>query len=117
MEVGQNIKAIRELKNLTQVYMAKKLKMSVPNYSNIEANKIELTLSRLEEIAAALGVDYRQILSLNPAQVFNNSPYSGNITTQLNYVHEELIKQLQTKDEQILQLTTLLKEAMLKIFE
>ncbi|WP_447640692.1 MULTISPECIES: helix-turn-helix domain-containing protein [Chitinophagaceae] len=108
--IAQNIRTVRELKNLTQEYVAEKLHMSVANYSNIESGKTNITLVRLEEIANVLGVDYQNILSLTPSQVFNNSPYSGIISHQENNVHEELIRQLKVKDEQIQKLTDLLEK-------
>ena len=64
-QAGQNIKAIRELKNFTQDYVASQLNMSVPNYSNIETGKTDVTLTRLQQIAEVLQIDYLQIIHLN----------------------------------------------------
>jgi len=116
ISIGRNIKVLRELKNLTQEYMAKQLDMSVSNYSYIENGKTNITFSKLEKIANVLEVDYQQILNLNPTQIFNNNgtyngTYNGD-TTQHIYANEELVKQLQIKDEQIARLTTMLEKAM-----
>lgn len=115
--IGRNIKMIRELKNLTQEYVAKQLEMSVSNYSYIENGKTDITFSKLEKIAEVLEVSYQQILNLNPSQIFNNngtyngSTYNAN-NTQHIYPNEELIKQLQTKDEQIARLTAIIERSI-----
>jgi hypothetical protein len=81
---------------------------------SIENGKTDITFNRLQEIAKILEVDYMQILSLIPTQIFNNSaPYSGN-NNQTNYANEELTKQLQIKDEQIQKLTSLLEKTLNK---
>jgi transcriptional regulator with XRE-family HTH domain len=103
LQVGQNIRTIRELRNFTQDHMASQLNMSVSNYSNIENGKTDLTLTRLEQIAGILHIDYKQILSLNPAQILNVGNYSRIRNTYIinNDMRDELVKQLQIKDEQI----------------
>ncbi|HEX4850838.1 MAG TPA: helix-turn-helix transcriptional regulator [Puia sp.] len=97
---GQNIKKLRELKNLTQMHMASELEMSISNYSNIENGKTDIKFSRLQRIADILQVDVRQIFQFNPADLFSfhpiPSPGSG---TKIQ--GEELVKQLQIKDKQI----------------
>lgn len=94
--------------------MADRLHMSVGNYSNIENDKTNITLARLEEIATILEVDYQQILNLTPSQIFNNYNYgnssAGYQPNVNNYVPEELTKQLQVKDEQIKALTEQIKQ-------
>jgi transcriptional regulator with XRE-family HTH domain len=50
MNIGNKIKVLRELKNLSQDYMAKQLEISQKSYSNIENGNTELTLNRLENI-------------------------------------------------------------------
>ena len=111
--VGRNIRLIRELKNLTQEYVAEHLEISTGNYSNIENDKTDITLGKLERIAEILGVDYQMILNLNPSQVFKNgSLYSGSMNKQNNYADEDLLKQLQTKDEQIARLTAIIERSL-----
>jgi transcriptional regulator with XRE-family HTH domain len=112
--LGQNIKTIREIKNLTQEYMARQLQMSVANYCNIEGGKTNVSIADLRKIANVLEVSCEQIFSLSPTQIFNNhAPYSGN-GNQINYINDELIKQLQEKDKQIQQLAAMLEKALNK---
>jgi len=61
MEVGQNIRKIRELKGYSQEYVANALEISQRNYSHIEKNEIELNLSKLSKISEILEVSPQQI--------------------------------------------------------
>ena len=109
LQAGQNIKTIRELKNLTQDYVATQLKMSVPNYSNIETGKTDVTLTRLQQIANVLQIDYRQILNLDPMQLLNEENKSYGYVSNGEF-REELIKQLKIKDEQISRLLCIVEK-------
>ena len=109
LPAGQNIKTIRELKNLTQTYVATQLNMSVPNYSNIETGKTDVTLTRLQQIAKVLQIDYRQILSLNPSQLLNEDAKSYGNSAQEEF-RDELINQLKIKDDQINRLLSIVEK-------
>jgi transcriptional regulator with XRE-family HTH domain len=61
MEIGNNIKKYRELKNLTRESVAAEMDMSVSGYSKIERNEVDLTVSKVKKIAEVLGVDVSQI--------------------------------------------------------
>ncbi len=71
MNLGDNIKKFRELKNLTREQIASDLKMSLSNYSKIERGEIDLTISRILEIANILEVDMSQILNFDATNIFN----------------------------------------------
>ena len=71
--IGDNIKKFRELKNITREKMATDLDMSLSNYSKIERNEIDLTISRVQKIAQVLSVDISQILNFDASQIFNVS--------------------------------------------
>jgi transcriptional regulator with XRE-family HTH domain len=72
MNIGNKIKVLRELKNLSQDYMAKQLEISQKSYSNIENGNTELTLNRLENISKILGFSITQILNLSEENIFQN---------------------------------------------
>jgi transcriptional regulator with XRE-family HTH domain len=112
VQAGQNIKTIRELKNFTQDFVATQLNMSISNYSNIETGKTDITLTRLEQIANILQIDYQQILNLNPAQILNVGNHSRIRNTYIinNDIRNELVKQLQIKDEQISHLLAIVEK-------
>ena len=109
LPAGQNIKTIRELKNLTQDYVASQLHMSIPNYSNIETGKTDVTLTRLQQIAKVLQIDYRQILNLNPSQLLNEDNKANAYLSNSEF-REELIKQLKVKDDQINRLLSIVEK-------
>lgn len=73
MNIGDNIKKFRELKNMTREQLASELGLSVSGYSKIERGEIDLTVSRVQEIAQILEVDVSQILNFDATQVFNIS--------------------------------------------
>jgi transcriptional regulator with XRE-family HTH domain len=71
--IGDNIKKCRELKNITRETLASQLNMSLSNYSKIERGEIDLTFSRIQQVAEILEVDVSQILNFDATQVFNIS--------------------------------------------
>lgn len=73
MEIGKKIKKLRELRNITQEYMAEKLDTSQQNYSRWEKGEIEITVSRLEQIAKILDMRPEDIFSFDEKIVFNNN--------------------------------------------
>lgn len=80
MNIGDNIKKLRELKNITREIMCEKLDISMSGYSKIERGETDLTISRIEQIAEILEVDMSQILNFNASQVFtitNNKLVQG----------------------------------------
>ena len=72
MDIGQNLRKIRELKGFTQEYIAKTLEISQRNYSRIEQNEVELTFSKLERISKILEVTPQQILGFDEKIIFQN---------------------------------------------
>lgn len=72
-KVGQNIRKLRELRNLTQRYMAERLGMTQGNYARVENDDIQLTERRLMKIASLLGCKEEFILH------FDADAFHGNI--------------------------------------
>jgi transcriptional regulator with XRE-family HTH domain len=104
MAIGTKIKKIRELRNLTQEYMAQELNMSQQNYSRLEADSSELSYKRLEQIADILKVKLEDITNFDDAVVFNNFNnevknqigYSSGLGEEIRMLYEE---QLKAKDK------------------
>ena len=65
MVIGDKIRNLRSLKGLSQENMADALKMSLLAYGDIERNKKDVTLSRLEQIAKVLSVSVGDILAFS----------------------------------------------------
>ena len=68
--LGRNIKKMRELRNLTQKYVADHLGMSQGNYARIEGDEIQLSLDRLKNIAEILGCSIQEIEQFDPEVFF-----------------------------------------------
>jgi transcriptional regulator with XRE-family HTH domain len=107
------IKQIRELKNFTQEYMAQKLGLSTRAYSKIESGETQLTINRLNEISAIMGVPPMEVLGFDDKQVFNNCKQDGYIGINHISIPDKLIQQyeetIQALKEQV-QLLKLLHE-------
>lgn len=90
------IKQIRELKNFTQEHVATQLGLSTRAYSKIETGETQLTINRLNEISAILGVEPLEVLGFDDKQIFNNCKQEGNqntIGTANFYLPDKLIQQ------------------------
>ncbi|MCU0447622.1 MAG: helix-turn-helix domain-containing protein [Arcicella sp.] len=80
LKAGQKIKKIRELRNYTQDYMAKKLNLSLNGYGKIEREETEISLNRLQEIADVLQVKIFDLLGFDENKLFFNQNSHDNST-------------------------------------
>jgi transcriptional regulator with XRE-family HTH domain len=71
MQIGQKIKKLRELKNLTQDYMAQELGITQSAYSRMELGETELTYNKLEKIANLFEVKPEDIINFSESMIFN----------------------------------------------
>ncbi|MCO5259484.1 MAG: helix-turn-helix transcriptional regulator [Crocinitomicaceae bacterium] len=83
MNIGENIKSIRELKGYSQEVMASNLDISQKTYSNIEKAGNDISYERIQKIADILEVSVTKILQLNTEHILNSNNQSGGIS-QLN---------------------------------
>lgn len=99
-DVGKALRQIRELKNLSQDFVAQNLGISTRAYSKIETEETQLTVSRLYELAQIFDVQVCDILGFEPKLVFNNSPnqqggsyvsYNNTQIDQVKALYERLI--------------------------
>ncbi|MCV6630441.1 MAG: helix-turn-helix domain-containing protein [Flavobacteriaceae bacterium] len=63
MDIGKNIKRIREAKKLSQKEVIAAIDMGAAQYSRIEGGKTEPSISTLERIAKALGVKLSELFA------------------------------------------------------
>ena len=98
-----NIRKFRELKKISQSQMAMELGISGSNYSKMERGDIDLTVSRLTEIAKILHVEINQILDFDEAQIFSDTSYRlpGQEQIQVNDYREKYIKMLEDEVERL----------------
>ncbi len=79
-KIGERVRVLREIRNLSQENMSDELKMSQQGYSRIERGDKEIKIARLEQIAKILGVKVEDILTLEDGMLFNihHNPNSNN---------------------------------------
>lgn len=101
--IGNKIKNIRELKNLTQEYVAEKLDISQAAYSKLESGETKVSKEKLVQIAEALEVTPEDIKSFDSEKYFNNvgnvegdnsNSYNESIVIGMGTEEIELIKKL-----------------------
>ena len=68
-----NIKKFRELKNITREQIADELELSASGYSKIERGEIELSVTRLMQIANVLDIEVSKIMNFDVTTIFNIS--------------------------------------------
>ncbi|WP_128547666.1 helix-turn-helix domain-containing protein [Larkinella soli] len=91
MNIGAQIRILRQQKGYSQENMAEMLGLSTTAYGDIERGKTDLTIARLQQIATALGTTPAQLLSGEPAQ----SPelYPAEVVHQVETLQLEREKQ------------------------
>jgi transcriptional regulator with XRE-family HTH domain len=71
--IGQNIRKWRELKGIKQELLANHLGITKGALSNIENNKTDISLRRIEQIAVCLGIEV-MLLFVNPLDLILPPP-------------------------------------------
>jgi transcriptional regulator with XRE-family HTH domain len=96
MHIGQKIKKLRELKNLTQTHVAEKLGVSQSAYSKMELGESEVTLNRLEKISEVLEMKPEEVIAFNESMVFNvmHNQNGGNVFGDINNTVSDTERQL-----------------------
>lgn len=70
--IEEKIRNVRELKNLTQEYMAEKLGITQAGYSKIESGATKLSYAKLSEISKILGVEVEELMAFDSQKYFNS---------------------------------------------
>lgn len=104
------IRQIRELKNVTQEYIAKELDISTRAYSKIENGETQLTINRLNEISAVLKIDPMEVLGFDEKQMFSHCKQDGYIGINHISMPEKLITQYEETIQSLKDQIVLLKE-------
>ena len=96
MHIGQKIKKLRELKNLTQTHVAEKLSVSQSAYSKMELGESEVTFNRLEKISEVLEMKPEEVIAFNESMVFNvmHNQNGGNVFGDINNTVSDTERQL-----------------------
>ena len=109
------IKQIRELKNLTQEFVAESIGLTTRAYSKIENGQTQLTISRLNQISAILDVKPIEILEFDCEHVFNHFALGSSVAPSQNQMScdsklsEKLIQQYEETIKSLKEQIELLK--------
>ncbi len=114
LQPEQKLKQIRELKNLSQEYIANQLGLSVRAYSKIETGETQLTINRLNEISRIMGVDPIEVLGFDDKNIFNINNSTGN--NGYNYINfpDKLVQQYEQTIQSLKEQIALMKLLMEK---
>lgn len=133
-QLRQNIRDMREDRQLTQADMAEKLSMSVTGYAKLERGESQIRVERLQQIAQVLEANVEELMAgssdgvvvfNNSTDILNNSPnFSfaiGNPAleseiTRLRYVVDAKNELLESREREIESLKSHI-EALQKIIE
>jgi len=79
MAIDNNIEKLRELKNLTQEFMAKEMGCSQKSYSNIKKSGNHIKAAKEETVAKILYLSINTTPQLSAEAILNNNNQSGRI--------------------------------------
>ena len=63
MNIGEQLRIVREQKNYKQQYVAKMLGISLTAYGDIERGKTDLNWKRLIQICTVLGITIQELVN------------------------------------------------------
>ncbi|MDE0472353.1 MAG: helix-turn-helix transcriptional regulator [Ekhidna sp.] len=84
---GIRAKKIRELKNLTQDFVAQELGISQPAYSNIEKGQVQLKEDTLEKLSDVLGVSVDTLKTFDAEKYLIQNNHNSQIVTKIDKVN------------------------------
>lgn len=97
MNVGENIKRLREERGLTQQQIADLINMHRSNYSKVESGQRELSISALNKIAKYFGVSLDELVNLE-----GNVPKEITIEDKTTLEQVKLIQELEAEDRNMI---------------
>ena len=123
MEIGEKIRKLREFRQYSQDYVAKKLKITQGAYSRMEQGEIDVPFSRLEKVAEVLEMPVEKLVGYDDKQMMTNYITDSNITNNGDILSnklfvEELTKQYDLRilslENEVIRLHSLLEKAVLR---
>ena len=88
MDVGDKIKQLRKIKNLSQKQVAMELGMDQPQYSRIENGRVEPTITSLKKIAKVFDISLSELVKED-----------GDLNEEINMPLLEKVKLIEQLDE------------------
>ena len=119
MKIGHNIRDLRKLKGYSQENMAAMLSISLMAYGEIEQNRSDISLSRVEQITRALDVPVQDLFNFSDrvSNFFDqcSSVVAGVNNGGLNHYDKELKHELEKAKLQIENLKMAQEKADLEV--
>jgi len=116
-KIFSNIRKIRMMKGYSQQNIADEIGINQKHYSKIESGNVDISITRLFQIAKALGTTITNLIGLSEDKIFNNiinnqhsEGYKFYYATEIEQIKELYERLLKEKDEMI----KLLKEKQKK---
>jgi transcriptional regulator with XRE-family HTH domain len=78
-QIPEKLRKLRELKGLSQEYMAHKMDISQRQYQRFESGDADIQLSKLESVCEILEVSLEQLLGFDEQFIFNNCSHNTNV--------------------------------------
>lgn len=105
MKIGDKIKLLREIKNISTKQMAEDLDMTLGGYLKIERSDVDINTEKIEKISNLLGIKPSELLNLDERHIFNfsnneikNGGYNiFNFPDEMKQLYEDKIKLLEDK--------------------
>jgi transcriptional regulator with XRE-family HTH domain len=106
-KLGYKIRKIRKIKNFSQAFMAKRLKISQAAYSRLESGRVRMNKAKLMRVASVLKIKTDKIKNFNEQLVFrlgtpakgtallvrNENIYNISSLEKMKEVYEKLLKE------------------------
>lgn len=99
MRIGEKIRTLRELKNITAKDMAAELDMTQAGYLKIERDEVDINTEKIEKISAKLGLKPHELLMEEKYvyHITNNNCQAGFGSQVNNYGDPKFLELLEKK--------------------
>lgn len=105
MKIGQNIKRIREIKNINVKTVAEKLGIAVNSYQRIERGEVDINTEKIQIISQLLGVTPAELVGFDEKFIVNNIGEKAAGNAQVHVInHNSNDKLIESQQELILSL-------------
>lgn len=84
--ISENIRTIREMKNLTRDFVAGEMEMTTSGYGKIERGEIDITISKISRLAAIFEISIYDLLFFDVSYFFNNGK-DKKLENDSNYIN------------------------------
>lgn len=112
-KIGEKIRQIRELKGLSQEYVASELGVSQKAYSKMETSQTKIDWEKITSVAKIFSIDPLDIVSFDDNLVFNNCSQSGKSHT-FNNMPKEIIDMYEKRIEELKEEVIFLRSQLIR---